>query len=339
LNIPKQILIIQTAFIGDVILATPLIEAIIKKYPEANIDFFLRQGNEGLLNEHPYIRKTWVWNKRNNKYRNLFKLITDIRRNANYDVVINVQRFFATGLITALIPAKLKIGFDKNPLSFFYDKKVDHEIKEGMHEIERNLRLIPWKMDTFIARPKLYPLARNEEKISKLINTQFITVSPASVWFTKQCPFDKWIEFINQIPQETTIFLLGGPSDTLLCEKISFTAENKNIEILAGRLNFLESASLMQKAIINFVNDSAPMHLASSQNAPVCAVYCSTVPEFGFGPLSDFSRIVQVSNLACKPCGLHGFISCPERHFKCGIDLDVKKLLAAYEEAANFHFN
>ena len=80
---------------------------------------------------------------------------------------------------------------------------------------------------------------------------------------------------------------------------------------------------------MNYVNDSAPMHLASAVNAPVCVIYCSTVPHFGFGPLSDISNIVEVKeNLDCRPCGLHGHRACPKGHFKCAQQIDVQQLLA-----------
>ena len=87
---------------------------------------------------------------------------------------------------------------------------------------------------------------------------------------------------------------------------------------MAGKLTFLESTALISKAQMTYTNDSAVMHFASAVNAPVTAIYCSTVPGFGFGPLSDQSTIVETSeNLSCRPCGLHGKKACPEGHFKC----------------------
>ena len=70
------------------------------------------------------------------------------------------------------------------------------------------------------------------------------------------------------------------------------------------------------------------MHLASAVNAPTTVIYCSTVPEFGFGPLSDKSFIIQASEKpACKPCGLHGFKECPKKHFDCALKINVNQLL------------
>ena len=93
----QKFLIIQTAFIGDVVLATPLIEKLHDFFPEAQIDFLLRKGNEQLLTGHPFIHELLIWDKKKNKQRNLFRMLTRIRRN-KYDKIINVQRFFATGI-------------------------------------------------------------------------------------------------------------------------------------------------------------------------------------------------------------------------------------------------
>jgi heptosyltransferase-2 len=84
----------------------------------------------------------------------------------------------------------------------------------------------------------------------------------------------------------------------------------------------------MKDAKMNFVNDSAPLHFASSVNAPVTAIFCSTVTDFGFGPLSDDSAVVETAlNLTCRPCGLHGYRECPEKHFKCAVTIDNSNLL------------
>ena len=336
-NIEVRILIIQTAFIGDVILATPIIEALKNAYPLSNIDFIVRKGNEGLLIGHPKLNQVLIWEKKN-KYRSLFQIVRKANQNGKYDVLINAQRFLTTGLMASLIKAKIKISFSKNPLSFLMTHKVNHEIGNRRHEIERNLDLLkPLNITLPTKSFKLYPSKEDETSILKYTDKEFITISPASVWYTKQVPVSKWLEFIALLPSELTIILLGGPGDKDICDDIISKSPLKNISTLAGKTSLLQTAALMRHAILNYTNDSAPMHLASSQNANVCAVFCSTVPEFGFGPLSDFNKVVQVEELECKPCGLHGYESCPQGHFKCALDLDSKKLLNAYNDALNFN--
>jgi ADP-heptose:LPS heptosyltransferase len=325
-----RFLIIQTAFIGDVVLATPLIEKLHAFFPNAQIDFLLRKGNEQLLSGHPYINELLIWNKKENKQKNLFLILSQIRKR-KYDKVINLQRFFATGLITAFSGARETIGFDKNPLSFFFAKKVKHLVGGNpvVHETVRNLELIRAFTDDSVFKPILYPSLADFTRIDIMTESKFITISPASVWFTKQFPFSQWISFIREIPAGIGIYLLGGPEDEPLCELIRAGSGREELKILAGQLSYLQSAALMSRAVMNYVNDSAPMHFASAMNAPVTAIYCSTIPDFGFGPLSDNSHIVEIKEkLYCRPCGLHGYTSCPEGHFRCALEIKQEQLLS-----------
>lgn len=329
----QKFLVIQTAFIGDVVLATALIEKLHAHFPEAHIDFLVRKGNEALLAGHPYLQRVWVWDKKQNKLKNLWNLTRQIRKE-KYDTIINVQRFAATGLLTVFSGAAETIGFDKNPLSRFFTKSIPHIVSRtgmsSLHEIDRNQQLIAAFTDEHSARPRLYPTQADQEKVRPYKSSPYITISPASVWFTKQYPKEKWVAFIKDLPSNYHIYLLGAPSDKPLAQYIvdQSTPAGANITNLTGQLTFLQSAALMRSAAMNYVNDSAPMHFASSVNAPVTAVYCSTIPGFGFGPLSDISNIVEIQQpLDCRPCGLHGYKACPKGHFNCAYKIEESQLL------------
>ncbi len=388
----QKILVIQTAFIGDVVLATALIEKLHGFYPNASIDFLVRKGNEGLLKDHPYLHAVLVWDKKQSKLPNLWRMGRHIRAQ-HYDMVVNVQRFAATGLLTAFSGAKERIGFDKNPLSMFFTRVIPHVVSNPagppFHEIDRNQWLIREWTDDQPAKPRLYPSAADEAAVQHYKQGRFITVSPASVWFTKQYPREKWADFIRQIPVGNTVYILGAPSDKELGDWIKTAAETPgaqnaptgtgkpqpepaaaagwqpqsepatgtgkpqskpaaatgwqpqsepatvasstggpSIVNLCGQLSFLQSAALMKGAAMNYVNDSAPMHFASAVNAPVTAVYCSTIPAFGFGPLSDDRHIVEIEEpLDCRPCGLHGYKVCPRGHFNCAHKIQDRQLL------------
>jgi heptosyltransferase-2 len=328
----KKFLVIQTAFTGDVILATSVVEKLHHFFPEATIDFLLRKGNEGLFDHHPFIHKIITWNKKENKFSNLLKIISGTRK-TKYDYVINLHRFASSGLVTDFSGAKEKIGFDKNPFSFLFTKKVKHEIGNGKHEIERNHELISDLTDSIPAKPKLYPSEKDLEAVDKIRNLKsekYVCIAPASVWFTKQFPKEKWAEMINILSDDLAVYLIGSKEDIFLCDAIKSEIRNRkseNVFNLAGQLSFLESAALMKEATMNYVNDSAPLHIASAMNAPVTAIFCSTVPSFGFGPLSDQSKIVETKiKLDCKPCGLHGYKACPLGHFKCAWTIEVKEI-------------
>ena len=369
----QKFLVIQTAFIGDVVLATALLEKLHTSYPDAQIDFLVRKGNEALLAGHPYLHETLVWDKKQNKLCNLWRMTRRIRHE-KYDKVINVQRFAATGILTAFSGAKETIGFDKNPLSRFFTHRIPHVISAPVepgkipagptvHEVDRNQALIAAFTDERAARPRLYPTAADMQKVASYKDRPYITISPASVWFTKQFPAEQWAGFIRTLsaaqaegrlttqatptsgaPTQAastpgaqtdtamaplTIYLLGAPGDRNLGDDIMTMAATGNIVNLAGELTFLQSAALMRDAVMNYVNDSAPMHFASALNAPVTAVYCSTIPGFGFGPLSDNSHVVEIEEpLGCRPCGLHGYKACPQGHFNCARHIHDRQLLA-----------
>jgi heptosyltransferase-2 len=310
-----KILVIQTAFIGDAILATAVLESLHHWNNKASIDFMVRRGNESLFEDHPYINHLYVWYKAKNKISNLIKLAFEIRKR-KYDLVINLHRFASSGFITSISGAKDKRGFDKNPLAFFYNKKVTHDLSSGLHETERNHLLIADFVGEKPSKPKLYPSSKIFESIKHLQFENYVCLAPASVWFTKQMPEVKWEQFV---------YLLGAPGDLNLCNAIASNVAHKNVAVLAGKLSLLQSAALMYKATMNYVNDSAPMHLCSATNAPVTVFFCSTIPQFGFGPLSDNSKIVEATiPLDCRPCGIHGFRACPQQHFKCGNNIEIQ---------------
>lgn len=323
----KRILVIQTAFIGDVILATGLLENLHQSFPDAKIDILVRKGNESLFDQHPFINQVLVWKKKEGKFKSLWQILQIIRAN-QYDWVINIQRFGSTGMLSAFSGASKKTGFDKNPFSFLFTNKVPHEIGNGRHEIERNFDLIKNEVSTSICKPRLYTSQADDTFVESYTKQPFITIAPASVWFTKQYPADGWAGLIDQLNTDLSIYLIGGPGDQHLADEI-LTKINprKNVFSLIGKLSFLQSAALMKQAEMNFVNDSAPMHICSAVNAPVTAVYCSTIPDFGYGPLSQNSHIVEVlEKLDCRPCGLHGHKKCPKGHFRCAKDIQVKQL-------------
>jgi heptosyltransferase-2 len=318
----QRILIIQTAFLGDVILASPVWENLHAAYPDAQIDVVVKKGNESLLLAHPFLHQVFIFDK-SQKVKNLWNLGKTLR-SQQYDLVINLQRFASSGILTFLARGKESRGFEKNPLSFLFTKKFKHEIKPNWHEVDRNLSLISDLVPAPIRRPQLFPSKEDLNSIQMYQEVPYYCLAPTSVWFTKQAPQKVWIALIEKLSApNTTIYLLGAPSDRAYLDEIVQNISSSQVLNLAGQLSLLQSAALMAGAEHNYVNDSGPLHLTSATNAPVSAFFCSTVPEFGFGPLSENATIIEVKDLDCRPCGLHGHKACPKGHFRCGKDLKI----------------
>jgi ADP-heptose:LPS heptosyltransferase len=328
----NKLLVIQTAFTGDVVLATAILEKWHETFPEDRIDMLVRKGNEGLLKGHPYLGRVWVWDKKQSKTTGLLKLVFQIRKE-QYTHVVNPHRFASSGLLTMLSGAGYRAGFDKNPLSRFYTRKMPHIISEAfdpqpVHEISRNQTLIADLTGDEPALPRLYPTASDQAKAAQYQERPYVCVSPASVWFTKQYPAEKWGDLINNLPTDMPVYLLGGPGDAGLCDTIRNLCTRTEVYNLCGSMNFLESAALIKGAKMNFTNDSAPLHFATAMGAPLTAVFCSTVPAFGFGPLPGRGMLVETETKPeCRPCGLHGRKECPQGHFRCANDIKTEQML------------
>lgn len=336
---PINILVIQTAFIGDTILASHFVRALKELYPESRIHFFLRKGNESVIQGLPTIERTWVWDKQGGKVRNLQRLIRELRT-INFDMVFNLHRHFNSGLISALMKSPIKVGFRQNPLSFSYTHKTHHHIPHTAasgviwHEVQRNLELIKLVRPDFQIddnsksyRPELPLLPKHMEKVAPYTSGNYFVLAPASVWFTKAWSEHKYRELTQELVKRGKVYLIGAASDRELCQRIAEGLENT--VNLCGELNLLDSAALMMKAQRVFVNDSAPLHLASCVNAKTTAIFCSTVPAFGYTPLAQDSVVVDVGDkLSCRPCGLHGHAACPLGHFKCSQDIAISSVLA-----------
>jgi len=314
----QKFLVIQTAFLGDVILATPVCIELRRLFPDAQIDILVRKGNEGILENYSDISNVFTFNKKEGKYAEMLRLIKQFRK-TKYDTVINLHRFGSSGFIAWRSGAKEKTGFNKNPFSFCYNRKIIHEIGTGKHEVERNLECIAHLGAKSLVRPEVFPSAKDIEKVRPLSEQPFYTLAPASVWFTKQLPEEKWVQLANILKTKGTVYLVGGPGDQELCKRILIAANLPEQNNLAGKLNLLESCALFARAERCYVNDSGPLHMASAVNAPTTAFFCATIPAFGFGPLAERSEVREtIEKLDCRPCGLHGGKTCPKGHFKCG---------------------
>lgn len=333
----KPILIIQTAFIGDTILASSFAHCVHLTYPQAKLHLVVRKGNESVVQGLPFIEKVWIWDKGQGKVKSLLQLIKELRQ-YEFRAVFNIHRHFNSGLITALMKAKEKIGFKQNPLSIFYTKKVNHRIPhevggKSWHEVQRNLQLlqaynpqVPMVMDATQIPPHLPLTDKHRSKVAEYKTKPFVVIAPASVWFTKQWEEASYTELTRRLAEKYQVLLIGGPGDFDLCERVRGQTSALN---LCGKLGLLDSAALMEGAERVFVNDSGPLHLASAVNAKITTMFCATIPQFGYGPLSKESVVLESpEKLDCRPCGLHGHTSCPKGHFKCGKNITVDRVQA-----------
>lgn len=329
----KKILIIQTAFLGDVILTIPLIQEIKGKYPDSIIDFLCIPSTSDLLKNNPGIRELIPYDKRNTGFRGLVEIIKKIR-GESYDFLISPHRSFRSSIISHFSNSDKTITFDKSVFGFLYDQKIKYET--GIHEIQRNLKLLsPLGIEVNnIIRPQLFINIQEKRKIDSIFyeyrireNEKILTIAPGTIWFTKRFPEEKFIKLCDLLTGiNSRIFIIGSKDDKTISDFIVNNSKFRNFINLAGTLSVMESAELIRRSELLVSNDSAPMHIANSVETDVCSIFGATVPEFGFFPYRKKDTIFQINDLKCRPCSIHGGNKCPIKSFICMNNIDEKEI-------------
>ncbi len=316
---PEHILIIQTAFIGDVIMSTPLIQAICDRWPDAEVDILTRPESAILFLRHPRIRRIYTLDKTDHhqKTSSFRERVRDFRSNG-YDMAFSVQGSFTSSLLMVLSRIKVRVGF-------FRQKLINVKIRppKGLHVRKRYLTMIePFSDKKFSDETHLDIEPEDEEKAEYIISTvkkgrqKVLGFAPGSVRETKKWPESFWTELMILLKDKgIEIVFIGSPAERALCDSIIHQA-GLNAYNAAGELNLLESAALIHKLDLLVCNDSAPLHMGNAVNTPVFAFFGPTVKAFGCYPYRDHDKILEI-DLPCRPCGKHGHDQCPLIHFQC----------------------
>ena len=316
----KNILIIQTAFLGDVILSTPVVRGLRKIFPDANIDVLTIPVASIIFQHNPHVRQAIEFDKKSpvKKLFSVQRLIKQLRRN-HYDIAISIQSSLTSSLLMLLGKIPQRVGFHFQKMVTI---PVSHE--KGLHIRDRYLRLLtPFSKETFDNQTELFWTEKEQLRAQQVFDLKSnpsdraIGIAPGSVWQTKMWLKDYYIALIDRLADAPiAIFLIGGAADKALCEEIKQRSGNKKVINVAGDLSILESAALIQKLDLMVTNDSAPLHIANAVKTDVLAIFGPTVRRFGCYPYRERDRLLEI-DLYCRPCARHGGKRCPERHFRC----------------------
>jgi heptosyltransferase-2 len=329
----KKILIVQTAFIGDVILATPLAEAAQQIFPDCQIDFMTIPAAANLLEKNPFINRVLTFDKRGKQrgWRALWKLAKSLQAE-NYDLALVPHRSLRSALLVRLAKIPQRLGFDRSAGSWLFTQRVPYLQK---HEVERNLDLLR-VFNTHFATPspKIFWDENDEQIVAQLqknaVNSDWlIALAPGSVWATKRWPAQRFIELAQRLIGETGafIYLIGGATDAEICAEISAALHNNSVNT-AGKLSLRQSAALLDGCKILVSNDSAPTHLGVTTRCKVVTIFGPTVPAFGFAPFGR-EHVVIERELSCRPCSSHGGNRCPLGTHACMWEISVDEVFKA----------
>jgi len=319
-------LVIQTAFLGDVVLSTPLLSALAERH--GAVDVVTTPLAAPLLETHPAVRQVFPYDKRgaDRGWGGLRSLARRLREQAYAQAYLPHRSLRSAALaMLARIPAR--IGF-AGGWSFLYTE-ARPKPRTG-HETDRLLALANGAPGLY--RPHLRPTSEDQQVADGLISGDFVALAPGSIWGSKRWPY--YAELASKLA--AAVVVVGGPDDAALGNEIVRAVEGGQGRSRAvnacGRLTLRQSAALIGRARLLVTNDSAPLHLATAMGTPVVAVFGPTVTEFGFGPLRSGDVALGVEGLECRPCSPHGPPACPLGHHRCMRELTVSAVLAAIEE-------
>jgi len=330
---PEKILIIQTAFLGDVILATPFLKAVRKKYSHSKIFFLLIPQTSGLLQNNLFLDELIVYDKKGKEKGvfSFFNLLKKIKA-LGFDLAFVPHRSLRSALLVYFAGIPQRVGFDKSAGSFLFTKKIRYI--QNQPEVKRNLSLL--EKDLFSENdflPELFPSEEDFRYIVNLFkswdikrNDKIVGIAPGSVWETKRWLPERFGKVAESLMEKlgAKVVFLGGKEDEDLCLEISKDMKNKSF-IAAGKTSPLQSAALISRCKVVLSNDTAPMHIAVAMRVPVVAIFGSTIPEFGFAPTGGKDIIIQ-KEVYCRPCGIHGKRRCPEKHFRCMKEITAEEV-------------
>ena len=321
-----RILVIQTAFLGDVILTIPLIAALKDFFAFSSIDVLVVPRSAHVLFGNPAIRRIIEFDKRGRDRgpRGLWRLASELRRE-RYNLAIIPHRSVRSAALALLARIPIRVGFTTSAGRFAFTKRVLYE--PDKHEIDRNLSLLRGiGITTYPVRPPaLYPSEDDESVVAGFLKESFgaripslVAIAPGTVWNTKRWFKERFAELAQAcVAEGCGVVLVGGREDEELCRVVQSLAGGKAIATAAGKLSLLQSAALIRRARVLVCNDSAPLHLATAVGTPIVAIFGATVPAFGFGPVGERDVVVETRGLSCRPCSVHGGERCPIRTFEC----------------------
>ena len=318
------VLVIQTAFLGDVILTTPLLSRLAERH--GPVDVMTTPAAATLLETHPAVRSVVRYDKHGSDkgWRGMRKVVSELRPR-RYASVYLPHRSVRSAVLAMLSGAPERVGFADSAAAVTYTRRVPRP-RQG-HEVERLLTLAGSAASAPAVSLGLTAsdyAAADGWLAAHGVSPRFIALAPGSIWGTKRWPY--YAELAAGLDRPCVI--VGGPDDRPLADAIRAAAPGRTVSA-AGELDLRASAALIQRAAVLVTNDSAPLHLATAVGTPIVALFGPTVPEFGFGPRGAADVTLGRDGLPCRPCSKHGPTTCPLGHHRCMREQGVETVAAA----------
>jgi len=321
-----KFLIIRFSSIGDIVLTTPVIRCLRKKYPDAEIHFLTKQSFRSIVAHNPYINKIHTLG-------DSFELMLHELQTEEYDYIIDLHHNLRTLRIKRFLKNAKSFSFNKLNVEKFILTNLKINTLPKKHIVDRCLETVvsfgvvndDMGLDYFI--PKMDEIKKDDIPTSHMHG--YIAIVIGAALATKKLPLHKLKALCSAI--DHPVILLGGKEDYEDGKEIAKVDEIK-IYNACGKFNLNESADLVKGSKLVISHDTGLMHIAAALQKPIISVWGNTVPSFGMYPYYGTRSnkqydVVEINKLWCRPCSKIGFKKCPKGHFKCMEKIDVNDIV------------
>lgn len=306
-----KFLIIRFSSIGDIVLTTPVIRCLRKKYPQATIHYLTKKKFSAILQSNPYLDKVLVLED------NFNKTVAEIE-NEEYDYIIDLHHNLRTLRIKNLIRDIPFYSFNKLNIKKWIYTNFKLNTLPHVHIVDRYMATVEklgvvndgLGLDYFI--PESEKVKEGDIPFSHLHG--YVAIAIGAAHNTKKLPVEKLKELVEKIKHP--VILLGGKEDFSNGAQIAETDPIK-IYNACGKFSLNESADIVRNAKLVVSHDTGMMHIAAAFKKNILSIWGNTVPSFGMTPYKTNYEVFQVDKLWCRPCSKTGFNKCPLGHFKC----------------------
>jgi len=312
-----RILVVRLSAIGDVVRTIPAVKALREKLPNALIGWAVEDKASSILEDSPYVDTLHVlprraWRKNYFRMRPFWKFIGGIRA-AGYDIAVDFHGNAKSGAVTWLSGAATRVGFVREHCKEFNHLATTHRIAPPgarINRYERNFSLIesmvgPPPYDLHVDIPIGESVRREVDSFlsdwrkptQPLIAVHPVTSRPFKVWGAES--YARVCDELTSGLDPCQVLLTWGPGERDATERVAQTAAN-DITIAPPMDSLKHFAYLVSRADVYFGGDTGPMHIASTMETPVVAIFGSTDPVVN-GPYRRPHRVLY-SGLDCSPC-------------------------------------
>jgi ADP-heptose:LPS heptosyltransferase len=329
---PPKILILRYSSLGDVALTNPVLDGLGAAFPRAQLFYATKSAYVPAIQNHPALKRILALT--GSGFFNLWGHIQEIR-DLKPDMVLDLHDSLRTRIISTFTRKAKFLVYDKEALRRrMLVKKLNHQ--PSLHTIQKYLRILePLGIKPHLKiHFKVFDSRKDQSFLREFLEKRRISPSqlviglgPGARWKTKQWMPERYAELASRLVEDyrCTLLWFGSKDEIDLIKSIQSKMRGTPLErgiCLADQYSLEQSIALLGRCDLFIGNDSGLTHLASGRGCRVVVVYGSTTTSLGFEPWGPHS-VVEVSNLACRPCDVHGKNACPLGHFKCMRDLTV----------------